>query len=200
MWGGATFDVALRFLHEDPWERLARLRERCRTCACRCSCAGAICSATTPYSEAAVVRAFVAEAVATGIDVIRIFDALNNVERMRAAIEAAIEAGAVVEGAMCYTGDLSDPAERVYTLDYYLRARRSDSCEAGVHVLAIKDMAGLLRAPAARTLVTSAAGGASTCPCICTPTTRRAARSRPISRRSTPGSTRSTVLRRRWRA
>jgi pyruvate carboxylase len=86
--------------------------------------------------------------------VFRIFDALNNVEPMRAAIEATIESGAVAEAAVCYTGDLSDPAERVYTLDYYLRVAEG-LVEAGAHVLAIKDMAGLLRAPAARTLVTS---------------------------------------------
>jgi pyruvate carboxylase len=104
------------------------------------------------YSEAAV-RAFVAEATATGIDIFRIFDALNNVEPMRAAIDATIESGAVAEGAVCYTGDLSDPAERVYTLDYYLRVA-AGLVDAGVHILAIKDMAGLLRAPAARTLVT----------------------------------------------
>jgi pyruvate carboxylase len=105
-----------------------------------------------PYSEAAV-RAFVAEATATGIDIFRIFDALNNVAPMRAAIDAAREAGAVAEGAVCYTGDLSDPAESVYTLDYYLRVAEG-LVDAGVHILAIKDMAGLLRAPAARTLVT----------------------------------------------
>jgi pyruvate carboxylase len=99
------------------------------------------------------VRAFVAEARATGIDVFRIFDALNNVEPMRAAIDATLEAGAVAEGALCYTGDLSNPAERVYTLDYYLRIAEG-LVTAGAHVLAIKDMAGLLRAPAARTLVT----------------------------------------------
>jgi pyruvate carboxylase len=104
-----------------------------------------------PYPES-VVRAFVAEAVAAGIDIFRIFDALNNVEPMRVAISAALEAGAVVEGALCYTGDLSDPAEQRYTLDYYLRLAEQ-LVETGVHVLAVKDMAGLLRAPATRTLV-----------------------------------------------
>ena len=90
--------------------------------------------------------------MAAGIDVFRIFDALNNVEPMRVAIETTLEAGAVAEGALCYTGDLSDPGETTYTLDYYLRLAEQ-LAEAGVHILAIKDMAGLLRAPAARTLV-----------------------------------------------
>jgi pyruvate carboxylase len=98
------------------------------------------------------VRAFVEEAVATGIDVFRVFDALNNVDPMRVSIETTLEAGAVAEGAICYTGDLSDPAERTYTLDYYLRIAEQ-LARLGVHILAIKDMAGLLRAPAARTLV-----------------------------------------------
>ncbi|HEY2159885.1 MAG TPA: pyruvate carboxylase, partial [Solirubrobacteraceae bacterium] len=153
VWGGATYDVALRFLSEDPWERLALLRERVPNLCLQMLLRGRNLLGYEPYSEAAV-RAFVAEATATGIDVFRIFDALNNVEPMRAAIEATIESGAVAEAAVCYTGDLSDPAERVYTLDYYLRVAEG-LVEAGAHVLAIKDMAGLLRAPAARTLVTS---------------------------------------------
>ena len=152
VWGGATYDVALRFLSEDPWERLALLRERVPNLCLQMLLRGRNLLGYEPYSEAAV-RAFVAEATATGIDIFRIFDALNNVEPMRAAIEATVEAGAVAEAAVCYTGDLSDPAERVYTLDYYLRVAEG-LVDAGTHVLAIKDMAGLLRAPAARTLVT----------------------------------------------
>jgi pyruvate carboxylase len=152
VWGGATFDVALRFLSEDPWERLALLRERIPNVCLQMLLRGRNLLGYQPYSESAV-RAFVAEATATGIDIFRIFDALNNVAPMRAAIDAAREAGAVAEGAVCYTGDLSDPAESVYTLDYYLRVAEG-LVDAGVHILAIKDMAGLLRAPAARTLVT----------------------------------------------
>jgi pyruvate carboxylase len=151
VWGGATYDVALRFLSEDPWERLAVLRARIPNLCLQMLLRGRNLLGYEPYSEAAV-RAFVAEATATGIDIFRIFDALNNVEPMRAAIAATREAGAVAEGALCYTGDLSDPAERVYTLDYYLRVAEG-LVEAGVHILAIKDMAGLLRAPAAHTLV-----------------------------------------------
>jgi pyruvate carboxylase len=102
-----------------------------------------------------VTRAFVEEATATGIDVFRIFDALNDVAQMRPAIDAVRATGSsVAEVALCYTGDLSDPGERLYTLDYYL-ALAQRIVDAGAHVLAIKDMAGLLRAPAARTLVTA---------------------------------------------
>jgi pyruvate carboxylase len=102
-----------------------------------------------------VTDAFVQEATATGIDIFRIFDALNDVDQMRPAIDAVRETGtAVAEVALCYTGDLSDPSERLYTLDYYLRLAEQ-IVAAGAHVLAIKDMAGLLRAPAAATLVSA---------------------------------------------
>jgi pyruvate carboxylase len=102
-----------------------------------------------------VTDAFVREAAATGIDVFRVFDALNDVSQMRPAIDAVRETGtAVAEVALCYTGDLSDPGETLYTLDYYLRLAEQ-IVDAGAHVLAIKDMAGLLRPPAAATLVTA---------------------------------------------
>jgi pyruvate carboxylase len=108
----------------------------------------------TPYPEA-VTDAFVAEAARTGIDVFRVFDALNDVAQMRPAIDSVRETGtAVAEVALCYTGDLADPGERLYTLDYYLRLAEQ-IVEAGAHVLAIKDMAGLLRPPAAARLVTA---------------------------------------------
>jgi pyruvate carboxylase len=150
-WGGATFDVALRFLHEDPWSRLERLREAVPNVCLQMLLRGSNLLAYSRFPPA-VVRAFVAEAVGSGIDVIRIFDALNDIDGMAPAIAAALETPALVEGAICYTGDLSDPAERVYTLDYYLRLA-DQLVAAGAHVLAIKDMAGLLRAPAAHTLV-----------------------------------------------
>jgi pyruvate carboxylase len=152
-WGGATFDVALRFLHEDPWSRLERLHEAVPNVCLQMLLRGSNLLAYSRF-EPAVVRAFVAEAVASGIDVIRIFDALNDIEGMRPAIEAALQTPALIEGAVCYTGDLGNAAERVYTLDYYLRIAE-ELVGAGVHVLAIKDMAGLLRAPAASTLVTA---------------------------------------------
>jgi pyruvate carboxylase len=153
-WGGATYDVALRFLKEDPWERLAALREAVPNVCLQMLLRGRNTVGYTPYPEL-VTSAFVEEATATGIDIYRIFDALNNVESMRPAIDAVRETGsAVAEVAMCYTGDLSDPAETLYTLDYYLKLAEQ-IVDAGAHVLAIKDMAGLLRAPAATTLVSA---------------------------------------------
>ncbi len=153
-WGGATYDVALRFLSEDPWDRLAALREAMPNLCLQMLLRGRNTVGYTPY-PVEVTDAFVEEAARTGIDVFRVFDALNDVEQMRPAIDAVRATGtAVAEVALCYTGNLSDPAERLYTLDYYL-ALAERIVEAGAHVLAIKDMAGLLRAPAARTLVTA---------------------------------------------
>ncbi|HYJ70242.1 MAG TPA: pyruvate carboxylase [Nocardioidaceae bacterium] len=154
MWGGATYDVALRFLHEDPWERLAAIRDEVPNICLQMLLRGRNTVGYTPY-PAQVTEAFVEEAAATGIDVFRIFDALNDVDQMRPAIEAVRSTGSTLaEVALCYTGDLSDPDERLYTLDYYLRLAER-IVDAGAHVLAIKDMAGLLRVPAARTLVTA---------------------------------------------
>ncbi|KDP09215.1 pyruvate carboxylase [Mycobacterium avium] len=153
-WGGATYDVALRFLKEDPWERLTALREAMPNTCLQMLLRGRNTVGYTPYPET-VTTAFVAEATETGIDIFRIFDALNNVDSMRPAIDAVRETGsAIAEVAMSYTGDLSDPAEKLYTLDYYLKLA-DQIVEAGAHVLAIKDMAGLLRAPAAATLVSA---------------------------------------------
>src|SRR6185312_11547236 len=153
-WGGATYDVALRFLAEDPWERLAALREAVPNICLQMLLRGRNTVGYTPYPTE-VTEAFVEEAAATGIDVFRIFDALNDVEQMRPAIEAVRATGsAVAEVALCYTADLSDPGEKLYTLDYYLRLAEQ-IVDAGAHVLAIKDMAGLLRPPAARRLVSA---------------------------------------------
>lgn len=153
-WGGATYDVALRFLAEDPWERLAALREAVPNLCLQMLLRGRNTVGYTPYPTE-VTDAFVQEAAATGIDIFRIFDALNDVEQMRPAIEAVRQTGsAVAEVALCYTADLSDPSERLYTLDYYLRLAEQ-IVNAGAHVLAVKDMAGLLRAPAAATLVSA---------------------------------------------
>jgi pyruvate carboxylase len=151
-WGGATYDVALRFLKEDPWERLAGLREAVPNICLQMLLRGRNTVGYTPY-PVTVTTAFVEEATTTGIDIYRIFDALNNVESMRPAIDAVRQTGtAVAEVAMSYTGDLSNPAENLYTLDYYLRLAEQ-IVEAGAHVLAIKDMAGLLRPQAAAKLV-----------------------------------------------
>ena len=153
-WGGATYDVALRFLKEDPWERLASLREAIPNICLQMLLRGRNTVGYTPYPEA-VTHAFVDEAARTGVDIFRIFDALNNVESMRPAIDAVRQTGsAVAEVAMSYTGDLSNPAETLYTLDYWLRLAEQ-IVDAGAHVLAIKDMAGLLRPPAAATLVSA---------------------------------------------
>uniref|UniRef100_UPI000365201A pyruvate carboxylase subunit B n=1 Tax=Actinoalloteichus spitiensis TaxID=252394 RepID=UPI000365201A len=153
-WGGATYDVALRFLSEDPWERLAALREAVPNICLQMLLRGRNTVGYTPYPTD-VTTAFVREAATTGIDVFRVFDALNDVDQMRPAIDAVRETGsAVAEVALCYTGDLSDPGERLYTLDYYLRLAEQ-IVAAGAHVLAVKDMAGLLRPPAAATLVSA---------------------------------------------
>jgi pyruvate carboxylase len=153
-WGGATYDVALRFLSEDPWERLARLRRAMPNLCLQMLLRGRNTVGYTPYPTE-VTEAFVHEAAATGIDIFRIFDALNDVEQMRPAIEAVRDTGtSIAEVALCYTGDLSDPGERLYTLDYYLGLAER-IVEAGAHVIAIKDMAGLLRPPAATRLVTA---------------------------------------------
>jgi pyruvate carboxylase len=153
-WGGATYDVALRFLSEDPWDRLAALREAAPNICLQMLLRGRNAVGYTPYPDD-VVRSFVGEAARTGIDLFRIFDALNDIEQMRPAIEAVVnETGAIAEGTLCYTGDLTDPAEQIYTLDYYLRLAEQLAL-AGSHVLAIKDMAGLLRPTAAARLVTA---------------------------------------------
>ncbi|MBB5632064.1 pyruvate carboxylase [Cryobacterium mesophilum] len=156
-WGGATYDVALRFLGEDPWERLAALRESLPNIAIQMLLRGRNTVGYTPYPTK-VTDAFVVEAAATGVDIFRIFDALNDVDRMRPAIDAVLATGtSVAEVALCYTGDLLDPAENLYTLDYYLRLAEQ-IVDTGAHILAIKDMAGLLRAGAAEKLVAALRG------------------------------------------
>ncbi len=153
-WGGATYDVALRFLAEDPWERLASLREAMPNIPLQMLLRGRNTVGYTPYPTA-VTDAFVAEAARTGLDIFRIFDSLNDVSQMRPAVEAVLETNtAVAEVALCYTGNLMSPGEKLYTLDYYLRLAEQ-IVDTGAHVLAIKDMAGLLRAPAAARLVTA---------------------------------------------
>ena len=151
-WGGATYDVALRFLAEDPWERLAALREAMPNIPLQMLLRGRNTVGYTPYPTA-VTDAFVREAAATGLDIFRIFDSLNDVSQMRPAVEAVLETNtAVAEVALCYTGNLMSPGEKLYTLDYYLHLAEQ-IVDTGAHVLAIKDMAGLLRAPAAARLV-----------------------------------------------
>lgn len=153
-WGGATYDVALRFLGEDPWERLAALRSAVPNINLQMLLRGRNTVGYTPYPTQ-VTDAFVDEAARTGIDIFRIFDALNDVEQMRPAIEAVRATNTTVaEVALCYTSDILDPREELYTLDYYLKLAE-EIVAAGAHVLAIKDMAGLLRPAAATKLVTA---------------------------------------------
>ncbi len=150
-WGGATYDVALRFLHEDPWARLEQLRDAVPNLCLQMLLRGRNTVGYTAFPDVVAER-FVEEAASAGIDIFRVFDALNSVDQMAPAIRAAAEVGALVEGAICYSGNLSDPSERLYTLDHYLRVA-DGLVAAGAHVLCVKDMAGLLRAPAAHLLI-----------------------------------------------
>ncbi|MBI4179647.1 pyruvate carboxylase [bacterium] len=151
MWGGATFDVAMRFLGEDPWERLERLREAIPNILFQMLLRGANAVGYTAYPDN-VVRAFIRQAAKSGIDLFRIFDSLNNVSQMRKAIDAARSAGGIAEAALCYTGDIDDPARAKFDLRYYARLAR-ELKKAGADMLAIKDMAGLLKPYAAYRLV-----------------------------------------------
>ena len=153
-WGGATYDVALRFLGEDPWQRLVALRAAMPNICIQMLLRGRNTVGYTPYPTE-VTEAFVAEAAASGVDIFRIFDALNDVDQMKPAIEAVVATGtAVAEVALCYSGDLLSPDEDLYTLDYYLNLA-DEIVAAGAHILAIKDMAGLLRPAAAKKLVSA---------------------------------------------
>ena len=150
-WGGATFDVALRFLKEDPWQRLAHLREAIPNIPFQMLLRASNAVGYTNYADN-VVKFFVQQAAKNGIDIFRVFDSLNWVENMRVAMDAVIEAGAVCEGTICYTGDLFDAARPKYNLAYYIKMAKELEA-AGAHVLGIKDMAGVLRPRAARELV-----------------------------------------------
>jgi pyruvate carboxylase len=151
MWGGATFDTAMRFLKEDPWERLSLLRERIPNVLFQMLLRGANAVGYTSYPDN-VVRAFVREAAAAGIDLFRVFDSLNWVPNMAVALEAVRETGALCEAALCYTGDILDPRRTKYQLSYYVDLAR-EAAKHGAHLIAIKDMAGLCKPLAARVLV-----------------------------------------------
>ncbi len=153
-WGGATYDVALRFLGEDPWARLVSLRQAMPNICIQMLLRGRNTVGYTPY-PVEVTDAFVKEAADAGVDIFRIFDALNDVNQMIPAIDAVLKTKtAVAEVGICYTGDLLDPKEDLYTLDYYLKLAKQ-IVDAGAHIIAIKDMAGLLRPQAAAKLVTA---------------------------------------------
>ncbi len=151
MWGGATFDTALRFLHEDPWQRLRQLRAAVPNICFQMLLRGANAVGYASYPDN-VIREFVREAYAEGMDIFRVFDSLNSIENMRVSLDAVLETGAVCEAAICYTGDILDKARPKYSLKYYVAlAKRLE--KLGVHFLAIKDMAGLCKPYAAFELV-----------------------------------------------
>jgi pyruvate carboxylase len=150
-WGGATFDVAYRFLQECPWQRLRDLRARMPNIMTQMLLRGSNGVGYTNYPDN-VVRFFVKQAAETGVDVFRVFDSLNWVENMRVSMDAVIEAGKVCEGAICYTGDILDPDRAKYDLGYYVAMGR-ELRDAGAHILGVKDMAGLLKPAAARVLI-----------------------------------------------
>jgi pyruvate carboxylase len=151
MWGGATFDTSLRFLHEDPWQRLRELRTRIPNICFQMLLRGANAVGYASYPDN-VIEEFVREAYAQGIDIFRIFDSLNSIENMRVAIDAVLETGGVCEPAICYTGDILDASRPKYSLKYYVGMAKQLE-KLGAHFLAIKDMAGLCKPYAAFQLV-----------------------------------------------
>ncbi|WP_413205439.1 pyruvate carboxylase [Rhodospirillum sp. A1_3_36] len=150
-WGGATFDVAMRFLKECPWERLAELRKRVPNLLFQMLLRGSNGVGYTVYPDN-VVRAFTLKAAEAGVDVFRVFDSLNWVENMRVSMDAVLETDKLLEAVVCYTGDIHDPDRAKYDLKYYVSMAK-DLQKAGTHILGIKDMAGLCKPAAAKALV-----------------------------------------------
>ncbi|UCZ51865.1 pyruvate carboxylase [Bacillus shivajii] len=153
MWGGATFDVSMRFLHEDPWKRLILLREKAPNVLFQMLLRSSNAVGYKNYPDN-LIEAFVAESADAGIDVFRIFDSLNWVKGMRPAIEAVRKSGKIAEASICYTGDILDVNRSKYDLNYYLSMAKELE-ESGAHILGIKDMAGLLKPKAAYELITA---------------------------------------------
>jgi len=151
MWGGATFDTAMRFLREDPWQRLRQLRQRVPNICFQMLFRGSNAVGYSNYPDN-VVAEFVKHSAAAGIDIFRLFDSLNYLPNLKVAMEAVQETHGICEAAICYTGDMLDPARTKYSLEYYLKLARELE-RMGAHFLAIKDMAGLCRPFAARALV-----------------------------------------------
>jgi len=152
-WGGATFDVAYRFLQECPWQRLRELRAAMPNLLTQMLLRASNGVGYTNYPDN-VVQEFVRQAAETGIDVFRVFDSLNWVENMRVAMDAVIDTGKICEGTICYTGNILDPDRAKYDLKYYVSMAKEMEA-AGAHVLGLKDMAGLLKPAAARQLITA---------------------------------------------
>jgi len=153
MWGGATFDVAMRFLHECPWKRLESLREKTPDVPFQMLLRGANAVGYTNYADNVVYK-FCDQAQKSGIDVFRVFDSLNYLENLKLGVDAAGKAGGFVEGTMSYTGDVADPSKGKYNLEYYMNLGR-ELVDMGSHSLAIKDMAGLLTPRASKMLVSA---------------------------------------------
>jgi pyruvate carboxylase len=151
MWGGATFDVSMRFLLEDPWKRLQALREKIPNICFQMLLRASNAVGYTAYPDN-VVREFIAESAAQGIDIFRIFDSLNWLPNMQVAVEATLKTGRICEAAICYTGDILDPKREKYSLAYYVRLAKELE-RMGTHILGLKDMAGLLKPYAAYKLV-----------------------------------------------
>ncbi|MFA7233297.1 MAG: pyruvate carboxylase [Terrimicrobiaceae bacterium] len=151
MWGGATFDASMRFLREDPWDRLRELRRRVPNICFQMLLRGSNAVGYSNYPPN-VVKGFVKRSAEAGMDIFRIFDSLNDLPNMRAAMDAVRGTAAVCEGALCYTGDILDPRRAKYSLKYYV-ALAKELEKMGAHILAVKDMAGLCRPFAARALI-----------------------------------------------
>ena len=151
MWGGATFDTSMRFLKECPWQRLEEMRAKTPNILFQMLLRASNAVGYTNYPDN-VVKAFVKEAADAGIDVFRVFDALNWTSNMKLAMEAVVESGAICEATVCYTGDILDPSRTKYDLNYYIGMAKELE-RMGAHILAIKDMAGLCKPEAARELV-----------------------------------------------
>lgn len=151
-WGGATFDVAYRFLHESPWERLDIIREKVPNILLQMLLRGSNAVGYTNYPDN-VIREFIKEAARSGIDVFRVFDSLNWIPGMEVAMDEVLNQNKLLEATICYTGDILNPRETKYTLKYYIEMAKELE-QRGAHMLAVKDMAGLLRPYAAQKLVT----------------------------------------------
>ena len=151
MWGGATFDVAYRFLNEDPWERLRKIRQQMPNTLMQMLFRGSNAVGYSNYPDN-VIQAFIKESAMQGIDVFRIFDSLNWTAQMEPSIQAVLDTGKIAEAAICYTGDINDPLRSKYDIHYYKQMAK-DLESLGAHIIAIKDMAGLLKPQAAYRLI-----------------------------------------------
>lgn len=151
MWGGATFDVAYRFLNEDPWERLSKLREKMPNTLFQMLFRGSNAVGYQNYPDN-VIEAFIRQAAQNGIDVFRIFDSLNWIPQMEKSIQVVRDTGKIAEAAICYTGDINDPTRDKYTVEYYKKMAKELE-KQGAHIIAVKDMAGILKPQAAYRLI-----------------------------------------------